>query len=606
MDFLFAFIYTKKNFTHHLGFIMSDNTLKKGSHTTFSNKIGLAKRSNKEFLTYNDDVMLSFPFKDTVLEAGMNKEDTKRDERFLHLDMDGRDIDVLFEPKVLTNFQYFDNSATSQHVPEFFDENDELTQNLLIKGNNLLALHSLKSRLSGKIKLIYIDPPYNTGNDGFKYNDNFNHSSWLVFMKNRLEIARELLSDDGVIFVQCDYNEDAYLRVLMDEIFDRDSFVANIAVKSSTPSGTKTAHKDKKIIKQKDTLLMYKKGDITINPQYIARDNWDTHYSIFLSYENGAYKLEKVLDVLNRNGFDYKKLEDINPTNEKVRDFIERYAENIVTFQSHKKEDVENISRNQYPNQIYENIVNGEIENLYYNGRMVSSVSRGLKEVLVGKHIKKYWSMLLCDFWSDIDFQNTQNEGGVSLTSGKKPEALMRRIIDMVTNPNDIVLDYHLGSGTTCAVAHKMGRRWIGIEQMDYIEDITKVRLQKVLDGEQGGISKAVEWTGGGSFCYFELKKYNQYFIDKINSANTMGELDNVYNEMSKNAFFKFWYDKKEFEKSYKKDKDDNQISLEERKKMLIDILDENQLYHNVADMDDNRYNISDDDKALTKAFYGE
>lgn len=150
-----------------------------------------------------------------------------------------------------------------------------------------------------------------------------------------------------------------------------------------------------------------------------------------------------------------------------------------------------------------------------------------------------------------------------------------------------------------------MGRRWIGIEQMDYIDDITKVRLQKVIDGEQGGISKAVEWQGGGSFCYFELKKYNQLFIDQILSANSMGELDSIYHQMAKNAFFKFWFDKDDFAKAYKKDKDDNQISLDERKAILINVLDENQLYLNHADMDDKSYGVSDDEKALTTAFYG-
>jgi len=155
---------------------------------------------------------------------------------------------------------------------------------LIIKGNNLLALHSLKSEFNGQVKLIYIDPPYNTGNDSFKYNDKFNQSTWLTFMKNRIEIAKELLSDDGVIFVQCDYNQDAYLKVLMDEINGL-NFVADIAVKSSTPSGIKTAHKNKKIIKQKDTILVYKQNMIEIEPQYTPRENWDSHYNLYLTKE---------------------------------------------------------------------------------------------------------------------------------------------------------------------------------------------------------------------------------------------------------------------------------------------------------------------------------
>lgn len=424
-------------------------------------------------------------------------------------------------------------------------------------------------------------------------------------MKNRLEIAKELLADDGVIFVQCDYNEDAYLRVLMDGIFERENFVANIAIKSSTPSGTKTAHKDKKIIKQKDTLLMYKKGEIIINPQYVARDNWDTHYSLFLTKENEVYKLEKVLDILNSNGFDYKKLDDINPKDEKVRAFIEKYADNIIRLQSHKNEDIDKISRTDYPNTIYENIINGKIENLYFNGRVVSRLSKGLKDVLVGKKIKKYWSILLCDFWSDIDFQNTQNEGGVSLTNGKKPEALLKRIIDMVTQPNDIVLDYHLGSGTTAAVAHKMGRRWIGIEQMDYIDTIAKERLKKVIDGEQGGISKAVNWQGGGDFVYFELKTFNADFADAIMEATSKAALNQIYHDMKRSAFLKFFFDPEEFEnEESEQGKIYKELPLAEQKERLLRVLDMNHIYLNADDYDKTVHTISELDKSLTAKFY--
>ena len=165
---------------------MSDNSLKKGRYTRHSNKIGLYSTSHDRigFLNNNNDVVLSFPFKDAVLEAGMSKEDAGREERFLHQEIDGADIDTLFEPKAFTNFKLLGSDKNIQDTT-FFNENGNLQQNLLIKGNNLLALHSLSERLAGKVKLIYIDPPYNTGNDGFKYNDNFNHSSWLTFMKNR-------------------------------------------------------------------------------------------------------------------------------------------------------------------------------------------------------------------------------------------------------------------------------------------------------------------------------------------------------------------------------------------------------------------------------------
>ena len=215
--------------------------------------------------------------------------------------------------------------------------------------------------------------------------------------------------------------------------------------------------------------------------------------------------------------------------------------------------------------------------------------------------LDEYKGQPINSLWTDIYVINPMSTERIEFTSGQKPEALIQRIITMVTKEGDIVLDYHLGSGTTCAVAHKMGRRWIGIEQMDYIEDITKERLKKVIEGEQGGISKAVNWQGGGSFIYFELKKYNQDFLDKIMIANSKGELDEVYNEMAKNAFLKFWFDKNEFEK----DENFRSLDLDQRKELLIGILDENQLYLNHADMRDSRYHVTDEEMALTDLFYG-
>lgn len=192
----------------------------------------------------------------------MTKEDSSREERFLHIEMDAKDIDTLEDPKVLTNFKYIDQSG--EHALdensniEFFDENGELKQNLLIKGNNLLALHTLKEKLTGKIKLIYIDPPYNTKNDGFRYNDSFNHSSWLTFMRNRLEIAKELLALNGSIYVNIDYNEVHYLKVLMDEIFGINNFQREIIWRMGFLSGYKTSANN--YIRNHDTILFYTKS----------------------------------------------------------------------------------------------------------------------------------------------------------------------------------------------------------------------------------------------------------------------------------------------------------------------------------------------------------
>lgn len=200
-----------------------------------------------------------------------------------------------------------------------------------------------------------------------------------------------------------------------------------------------------------------------------------------------------------------------------------------------------------------------------------------------------------------MNYQGIAKEGGVTLLRGKKPEAQIKRMLEMTTSENDIVLDFCLGSGTTSAVAHKMGRRWIGIEQMDYIEDLTKKRLVNVVNGDQTGVSKAVGWQGGGSFVYFELKKYNQEYIDRIMEATSLKELEDIYVEMRNNAFLKFWFDRSHFEK----DEDFRQLDLDGRKEALADVLDENQLYLNYADMGDTRHKVTADEKVLTDKFYG-
>ena len=195
------------------------------SYTAYKTKIGLGT-DNGEYISENNSVVLNFPYKDCILEGGQTKEDAKRQEVFFNKILAPNEINRLLDNKVLTNFKRFDKDG------EHEVENIKDTDNLIIKGNNLIALHSLKKRYAGKVKLIYIDPPYNTGNDSFGYNDSFNHSTWLVFMKNRLEVARELLSEDGLLWVQTDDGEVNYLGVLLDEIFGRENFINLVTVKT--------------------------------------------------------------------------------------------------------------------------------------------------------------------------------------------------------------------------------------------------------------------------------------------------------------------------------------------------------------------------------------
>ncbi|WP_265693544.1 site-specific DNA-methyltransferase [Providencia rustigianii] len=538
----------------------------------------------------------------------------------------------------MSNIQEFRNSGiqefrNSGKAIEFFDENGNLQQNLLIKGNNLLALYSLRERLAGKVKLIYIDPPYNTESDSFTYNDSFNHSSWLTFMKNRLEVARDLLKEEGVIFVQCDDNEQAYLKVLMDEIFGRSNFLNQISVKMKQTSGASGGGEDKKLKKNIEYIIIYTKnmdGDSGFKKFNEVYDEEDLFTVIKQMRDEGkSWKYTRVIKSLGTR----KLLKTIYDGSGQPIDLYTH--ENVVIEPISKISKEENISEEECYLKYFDFIfrdtnaqssirtrvmdaINSEYDfvsidytpisgkskgkktTLYYKGNNCDLIA-WLKDVAVKKNGQLIKLEKLGTYWDGFPLNNLTKEGDVLFPNGKKPEQLLKKIIELATDEGDIVLDYHLGSGTTCAVAHKMNRRWIGIEQMNYIEDITLKRLTKVIVGEQSGISKAVNWQGGGSFVYFELKKYNQDFLDKIIAANSKGELDDVYTEMAKNAFLRFWFDKNEFEK----DENFRSLDLDQRKELLIGILDENQLYLNHADMHDSRYHVTDEEMALTDLFYG-
>ena len=567
------------------------------SYTAYKNKIGLTTDDGR-FITDSREVVLAWPYKDCMLEGGQTKEEAKRDEVFWNETLAPDEINRLTEPKMLTNFRRYDKDG--EHNVEHLSPND----NLIIKGNNLLALHSLKEKYAGQVKLIYIDPPYNTGNDSFGYNDNFNHSTWLTFMKNRLEVAKELLKDSGLLFVHIDDIESAYLKVLSDNVFGRENFMNVIAVKSSTPSGTKTAHKDKTIIKQKDLILVYKKGGETkLCPQYTKRKGWDQHYSLLLDKnESGNFYLRSLQEELISLGIIGKDqtLRDINIEDKRFKEYYLANRKSICRLQSHKNKKAEIASR-ALVNTVYEDKEDEEIKGLYYNGQVITPLAQGIKLVYSNQQFVEDLGMLLCDFWDDIDFQNTQNEGGISFPTAKKPELLLYRIISLCTLPGDIFLDFFLGSGTTAAVAHKMGRQYIGIEQMDYGKNDSVVRLCNVINGDKSGASKGLNWQGSGSFVYCELSKYNQNFIDEIEEAKTTDELLVIWKRMQETGFLSYQIKAKDINIDADEFKD---LSIDDQKRFLIECLDKNLLYIPFSEIDNEEYNISDEDKRLTREFY--
>lgn len=538
------------------------------SYTRYRNKIGLVDNKDN-FISFSNDVVLSFPYKDSILVGGQDKDDQKRDEIFFNELIGSEQITRMLAPKVFTN--------AKRYTKEGIEKNIEFTKddNLIIKGNNLIGLTSLLERYEGKIKLIYIDPPYNTGNDSFGYNDNFNHSTWLTFMKNRLEIAKSLLSDDGCIWINIDDDESHYLKVLCDEVFGRDNFIANVIWKKK------------------------------YSPQNDARYFSDMHDHTLL------YARQKEMFVVNGlPRTDEMNARYINPDNDergpwKPGDFsVRTYSASTdypIVTPSGRTVNPPNGRCWRASKEKFEEMVNDNRIWFGKDGNNVPSVKRFLTEVKQTVTPQTIWD------YSEVGhnqeaIQNLNKIFGQKVFDTPKPEGLLRRIIHIGSNEGDIVLDFFMGSGTTQAVAHKMNRRYIGIEQMDYIKDLSVERLKKVVEGEQGGISEEVNWEGGGSFVYCELMDNANVLIDEIQKASE--DNINIVKE-------KIYADDRIIpyvtkEEVLELDKEFDSMDFEEKKKALISLVDKNKLYVNYSDMEDESYNVKDEDKRFTRSFYKE
>lgn len=585
---------------------LNNKSFLKDSYTEFKNQIGL-QDDKGEYFRENKDVVLVFPYKDCVLEGGQDKEEQKRDEIFYNETLAPDEITRLFDTKALTNFKLYDSKGEQKLTAK--TEIDFSQQNLILKGNNLLALHSLKKlkSIAGQVKLIYIDPPYNTGNDSFHYNDKFNHSTWLVFMKNRLEVAKELLKPEGVICINIDDKEAFYLKALADEIFSRENFLTNIIVKTSDPSGHKTVNPAP--YSQSEYILMYAKSKKKYKYDiFYIPSGYDTGYSKYIPNINDNYKKWRINNlaetVANENGYSTTK-----EAKKKLGEYV--FKSLIADFALENKENVFQLTA--IADDAGKDIVSIRDKSKEQDG-VIFKVERDNKEpvyIYEGRQIYFYSSKVktidgeitpakpLTNIWTDIAYNGIANEGGVSLKNGKKPEKLLRRILEITTKEGDIVLDYHLGSGTTAAVAHKLKRRYIGLEQLDYENNGSITRLNNVINGDTTGISKVVNWQGGGSFVYAELKRYNQFYIDEIEKAKDTKALRELYKQMKEEAFFRIEVDHSKWDNGYFE-----QLTLKEQKEFLCECLDKNHLYVNLTEMEDAHYKLSKDDITLNKKFY--
>ena len=583
------------------------------SYTAFKNKIMLVD-DNGESIKNSSNVVLSFPFKDCVLEADSTQEKDKREEVFYNETLMKNEIDTLLAPKVFTNAKRY-NLDGVENV-SILDDKD----NLIIKGNNLLALHSLVPSYKGKIKCMYWDILYNTDNDQVPYNDSFKHTSWLTMMKNRLEVAKELLKSTGCIFIQLDNNEMAYLKVMCDEIFGRENHVTTITCKVKAPSGVASGAqmffdsseyilcyaKDKKILKYNsikvDTEVISQKSKTASNYNLIL-NSIDYAQKEFLKEIDGIkiYKLpSSAVDIQKMSREDmteesyYNKREIIfrtaslsGGTEKKVKAYIDSLEKNDGVF-------------------IYEYIPQkgknkGSItSNLIYKKSAVLMLKDYIKVDHENKKIIKqdYITNIFNNDW----WQGIASEGNVKLKNGKKPEILIKTLLDtIITDKEDIFLDAYLGSGTSASVAHKMGIKYIGIEQLDSHVNLSVDRLKGVvLNLDKGPVSKMLKWNGGGSFVYCELKALSQELIDKITSSKN-NDLNKIYDELKGNEFVTYRINSDVFEKTKE---EFNVLTEDDKRKFLIEIIDKNTLYVNYSEIDDESYNISKKDKEFNNSFY--
>ncbi|MDO8739995.1 MAG: site-specific DNA-methyltransferase [Candidatus Woesearchaeota archaeon] len=590
------------------------------SYTKYANEIGLADKNG--LLENVSDVVLDFPFKDCVLEGGQSTEEgtdtyfeydivvtkaqekqglkakaynqktTKRNEILFNQILAHDEIDRLYDRKALVNWKRFtkDNKKDGEAVKEIKrDKTGLIQENLIIKGNNLLALHSLKSEFAGKIKLIYIDPPYNppSSNNTFTYNNNFNHSTWLTFMKNRIEVAQDLLSDKGAMIIAIDENEQAYLGVLIDELFKGyENHCVTIVHNPRGVQGTNFSYTSEY------AFFIFPKGTKTIKNRKIVEEdisfsnlrNWGGE-SERHSAKNCFYSI--LVDKCTKQVIDFGDVCD-----DKFHPKINIHNGDFVEVYPVDKEGVERKWR--YARQSAE-----EIKDL-----LAVTEKDGVYDIQIGKDFGQYKTV-----W--IDKRYDANEYGTKLVKDLVPESnfsfpkSLWNVYDAIyaviqDDTEAIVLDYHAGSGTTGhAVLNlneedKGNRKFILIEQMDYIQTVTAPRIKEVLKR-----SKSKD-----DFIYLELAKWNEKAKEEIQNAKDLPALVKLFDTLYERYFLNYNVKIKDFKEKITKEENFKKLTLAQQKKIFLIMLDLNQMYVNESEIADKKYGISTEDQKLTKAFY--
>lgn len=547
------------------------------SYTSYKNRIGLI--SEDEFIKENKYVILAWPYKDCVLEGGQSKSDAKRNEVFWNETLAPDEIDRLLQPKVLRNFRKFSSNKV-EDISELNSEN-----NLLFKGNNLLSLHTLKTVYVGKIKLIYIDPPYNTGKDSFGYNDSFNHSAWLTFMKNRLEVSKELLSNDGVIFISIDVNEQAYLKILCDEIFGRDNFVGEIIWETATDNNAT------QISVEHEYVICYAKNKATQSKWQIQSEKAQAIQTKYLELretnKNDIDQIEKDLrnwinsikksneiDISGVSHYSYVDEKGVfypgNSANTKPGGYIFDIIHPITKKVCNKP-----ANGYRWPEKTFWDAdKNGDV--LW--GEDENSIPK------IKKRLDTATELLKGYFYED----NRKSTKALTKLMGKKvfdnPKSinLLKKIIKFTTSKNDIILDYFAGSGSTAEAVLQVNkeedtkRRFILCEQMDYAESVTAKRIQKCLDKE--------------TFVYCELAKLNKYYSDLIIEATSKEKIKELWTRIKKEALINWRVNISKVDELLASNSD---LNIQDIQSIINETLDKNQMYVPLSEINDKDYIIS-------------
>lgn len=427
----------------------------------------------------------------------------------LELTWIGKDIRPRLEPRILIEEPDLSYHAKARRDGDIFD-------NLLIHGDNLLALKALEAdpAVRGKVKCVYIDPPFNTGAAFEHYDDGLDHSIWLGLMKERIELLKALLSEDGVLWIHIDDKEMAYLRVMCDEVMGRSNFLNMIVVKTSDPSGHKTVNPSP--YSQTEYILMYAKDRRLYRyEQRYVETSYDPGYNKYITNRGDHHSKWNVVGL---NEFMAKKLGCENTREARQRFGRVGFDAQVAQFALENAASVFQATaisndagrgivelRDKSANSPDEVMVfhRENFEDVYIlNGRQVYFYSSKIR-LVEGERVP---AKPLTNLWTDIPYNGIAREGGVTFKNGKKPERLIARCIELTTEPGDLVLDSFAGSGTTGAVAHKMGRRWIMVELGDHAKSHILPRLKRVIDGaDRSGVTEAVNWKGGGGYRFARL-----------------------------------------------------------------------------------------------------